>query len=315
LKILITGARGFVGGNFGRIAQHMGHQVLGIARSSQPDRGWHGDYAQADVASTDLSHIVEKFAPDLVFHGAGSASVGNSLVSPTDDLRAAVATWANTLDSVRRSGVRPLVIFPSSAAIYGNPSALPVHEDMPAEPISPYGFHKAACELLAREYAQCFGLNVMICRLFSLFGASQRRLLVWELYEQISGSEPEVWLQGTGAETRDYLDIEDVSQAILALGARCRDREPDAGCRVVNVASGTETGVLELAHEIARIADSQKAIRCRGVQRPGDPKRWQADNARLRALLPDWRPPALSARLQKCIEAWNAERAEESGRG
>jgi UDP-glucose 4-epimerase len=202
------------------------------------------------------------------------------------------------------------VIFPSSAAIYGNPPTLPVREDMPTEPISPYGFHKAACELLAREYAQCFGLNIVVCRLFSLFGASQRRLLVWELYDQISGPGSEVWLQGTGAETRDYLDIEDVSQAILALSDLYRG-ETEARCRVVNVASGVETGVLALAHEIARIADSPKAIHCRGIERPGDPKRWQADNAALRSLLPDWRPQTLAVRLQRCIEIWNAERVRE----
>jgi len=203
MRVLVTGSGGFIGGSIGRAAARAGHQVLGLARRSQPERDWPAAHQQVDVAHADLAGLIRDFKPDMVFHGAGTASVGASLSAPLEDLRAAVLTWANLLEGIRRSGAPTTVVFPSSAAVYGNPRELPVSEDDAVSPISPYGFHKAACELLAAEYASCFGLHVIVGRVFSVFGARQRRLLVWELFAQLTGSDPTVTLQGTGTESRD----------------------------------------------------------------------------------------------------------------
>ena len=304
MKILVTGSRGFVGGSVGRFAAAAGHDVLGIGRSSQPEPDWPGRYVQADVLHAPLADVIAGFAPDIVIHGAGTASVGASLSAPLDDLRAAVLTWANTLESIRHSGVRPVVLFPSSAAVYGNPAALPVSEEAAVAPVSPYGFHKAACELIAREYTECFGLNIVVCRLFSLFGARQRRLLVWELYEQMVGSEETIWLQGTGQESRDYLRIDDLAAAMLQIAAHPAYATPEGKLRVINLASGCETPVLDLAHRMLSQTGSEKSVACRGGDRPGDPTRWSADVTRLQALLPDWQPASLGEGLRQCIVSW-----------
>jgi UDP-glucose 4-epimerase len=310
VKILITGSNGFVGGSFGRFAARAGHTVLGVGRAAQPARGWPGPYAQADAASADLAPTLREFAPDVLFHAAGTASVRASLEAPLEDLRASVLSFANALDSVRRSGARPLVLFPSSAAVYGDPAQLPVKEDAPARPISPYGFHKAACELVAREYADCFGLRVVVCRLFSLFGAAQRRLLVWELYRQCAGSGETIRLEGTGQETRDYLHVDELSSALLRLAESRLSHEPrGAGgeCLAVNVASGAVVSALELARRVRDLIAPVKEIRCRGVARPGDPRAWQADTSLLRSLAPGWRPRPLAESLAACVEEWRAE--------
>lgn len=310
MKILITGGNGFVGGSFGRFAARAGHVVLGVGRAAQPARGWLAAYAQADAASADLAPLIREFAPDVLFHAAGTASVRASLEAPLEDLRASVLSFANALDSVRRSGARPLVLFPSSAAVYGNPAQLPVKEDAPARPISPYGFHKAACELAAREYADCFGARVVVCRLFSLFGAAQRRLLVWELYRQCAGDGETVWLEGTGEETRDYLHVEEVSSALLRLAdSLLSDDTSGAGgeCLTVNVASGAGVGALELARQVRDLIAPAKEIRCRGMVRPGDPRAWQADTSRLRSLAPGWQPRPLAESLARCVAEWRAE--------
>ena len=310
MRILITGSRGFVGGGVGRFAARAGHEVLGVGRATQADPAWPGAYAQADVVSSDLAPLVRDFAPDAVVHAAGTAAVGASFAAPFDDLRAALLSFANTLEGVRRSGLAPVVLFPSSAAVYGRPAALPAREDAPLNPISPYGFHKAACELLAREYAECFGARVTVCRLFSVFGERQRRLLVWELYTQLAGPAPEVWLEGTGAETRDYLHIDDAADALLRLTERAAapPAESDADrLQIVNVASGEETNVLELADRVRALVAPGKDVRCRGLERPGDPQRWRADTTRLRALAPGWRPQPFARRLAQCVAAWREE--------
>lgn len=304
MKILVTGSRGFIGGSFGVFAARAGHEVLGISRSSQAAHGWPAAHLQADVAQADLAKTIRDFAPDLVLHGAGSASVGHSLNTPLDDLKASLLTWATVLDGVRRSGLKPVVLFPSSAAVYGNPAHLPVREDAPSAPISPYGFHKMACELAAREYAQCFGLRIIVCRLFSVFGPGQRRLLVWEIFRQLLTENKTVWLDGSGEETRDYLHVDDASAAMLQLGA-----QPSAeGCVFVNVASGRELSVRALAERLCVHAGVEKNIECRHHHRPGDPLHWRADTARLTTMLPDWRPRDLEESLAECAGVWLREK-------
>jgi UDP-glucose 4-epimerase len=349
VRILITGSNGFVGGAFGRYASRAGHEVLGIGRASQPTRGWLGAYAQADAVSADLAPLVSRFAPDVLFHATGTASVRASIEAPLQDLRASVNSFANTLDAVRRSRVSPLTLFPSSAAVYGDPAQLPVSEGAPARPISPYGFHKAACELVAREYADCFGLRIVACRLFSVYGAAQRRLLIWELYRQFAGASVTVFLEGTGEETRDYLHIDDVSNALLQLAESQRDddhtrladdhKRPDdkrldndkrlnddkgladdqrsinarassgGDCLAVNIASGEATRVIDLAERLRALVAPSKEIRCRGALRPGDPRAWRADITRLRALAPGFQPTLLADSLARCVAEWQAESA------
>ena len=304
MKILVTGSRGFVGGSVGRFAAAAGHDVLGIARSSQPEPDWPGRYVQSDVISGSLVEILNEFAPDMVLHAAGTASVGSSLHAPLEDFQAAVLTWANLLENVRKSGVRPVIVFPSSAAVYGNPAVLPVAEDAPVSPVSPYGFHKAAGELVAREYAECFGLNVIVCRLFSLFGVRQRRLLVWEIFEHLRGQEQTVWLQGTGQESRDYLHDGDLAAALLQLAAHPAHAKPSGTVRVINVGSGRETSVLDLARQMSALRRGGKPIACRGQDRPGNPVRWSADVSRLRTLLPAWQPAPLADSLAQCMNLW-----------
>lgn len=295
---MVTGSHGFVGGSVGRFAARLGHQVLGVGLASQPASDWPGAYQQADVSYSDLSTVIEAFKPAALLHAAGTASVSASLSAPLDDLRAAVLTFANVLDCVRRSTWRPLVLFPSSAAVYGNPADLPVGENAQVAPISPYGFHKAACELLAREYASCFDLSVVVARLFSVYGPRQRRLLLWELYTQAVSSASEIVLQGTGTETRDYSHVDDIAAIFLALAEAA-----PTGCPVINVASGIELPIGDLAKLVLASVGVEKRVRSLGQAQPGNPMRWVADVRRLDTFgVPAQR--SLSVGIDDCVRAW-----------
>lgn len=300
MKIIITGSRGFVGQSVGRYALALGHEVLGVSRASQPAAGWSGQHLRADVGSDDLAAPMKEFRPDVVLHAAGSASVADSIKDPASDFRATAMTVMNVLDGVRRSGTEPVVIQVSSAAVYGNPDVLPVREDAKTAPISPYGHHKLSCELLAREYAECYGVSNVVLRIFSLFGPLQRRLLVWELYRQFVGPQACVELQGTGIETRDFLHVDDLAGAVLRLATVA----PRHAATVLNVASGVETSTRGLAEEMRTVLSSTKEISCRGKSRPGDPARWCADLSRLQSLLGRWRPIGLDEALSRTIRDW-----------
>ncbi|HEX5707379.1 MAG TPA: NAD-dependent epimerase/dehydratase family protein, partial [Pyrinomonadaceae bacterium] len=144
-------------------------------------------------------------------------------------------------------------------------------------------------------------------------------LLVWELYKQCAGAGDVVWLEGTGRETRDYLHVDDAASALVALmtthagGAKYANEATGAdegnagGHVVVNVASGVETRVEELAGMVRDLVAPEKEIRCRGLARAGDPRRWRADVTRLRALAPTWTPRTLSESLAACVAAWRGE--------
>lgn len=301
MRLLITGISGFIGGSVGRYAAQRDHAVLGTGRADDGGDEWSGLYTRV-VGPEDLATVIQEFRPDVVLNAAGTASVGASVEEPLHDFRGSVQTCADVLDAVRRSASRPLVVIPSSAAVYGNPASLPVAEDAALQPISPYGFHKAACELLAREYAECFDLNVLVCRFFSVFGSAQRRLLVWELYQQLSGPEKIAWLSGTGEETRDFLYIDDLADALLQLIDNFDQTKRNY--LVVNVASGVETSVLRLAETLRDLVAPGKEIRCRGQQRKNDPLRWRADIALLESLLPSWRSRELKDGLSACATTW-----------
>jgi UDP-glucose 4-epimerase len=295
LKLLVTGALGFVGGSVARHALRRGHTVVGTALPEDLARD-PGFPLTAPSTEDALRALVEDLAPDAVFHGAGRASVAGSITAPGDDFAGSVLPWQSLLEAVRRSSRRPLLILPSSAAVYGDPARLPVAEDAPLAPISPYGFHKRLCETLGAEYAACFGLDVLVARLFSVIGPAQRRLLLWELYSQLAGPGEGATLQGTGKETRDFLHVDDVAEVLLRMaGAR------QGGLEIVNVASGEERSVLELAEAVRDRVAPGKAIACLGKARPGDPQRWRADVGKMLGRVAPFRSRSFGEALDDCV--------------
>lgn len=304
MKILVTGCRGFIGRNIGEQAHARGWSAIGLSRSTGPHPSWPGAHYHGDVASDDLIPLLNESRPDVIVHAAGSASVGQSFESPLNDFRASAATWANVLNSVRGADIDPLVVFISSAAVYGAPK-IPISEATPQLPLSPYGYHKMLCETMAREYSQCFGTRILLCRLFSVLGPGQRRLLPWEIFVQlVDPASAEIVLQGSEGTTRDYLHVDDAASAIVELSEKVNSinrRE----LVDVNVASGHEVSVGNVVDSFRALL-GRKPVRFLGIARPGDPNRWSADITRLRSLLPRWEPRPFEAAVEDCIRHWSA---------
>jgi UDP-glucose 4-epimerase len=301
MKILITGCQGFVGKSLAQYAVSEGHRVLGVARAEQRARLVGVEYSCCDLDEPGFIDLLNNFSPDLVFHAAGSASVGYSFQQPREDFLMAVETWVSVLDAIRKADGNPLLMFPSSASVYGNPVRLPVAESAALRPISPYGFHKVICEQLAQEYCHCFGLNVVAARLFSTIGPYQQRLLVWELFRQTIEDTSYLTVQGTGTETRDFLHIDDVCRYFLGIA----ERKPE-GFLAVNVASGASTSVRMMAEIVSRFAGNGQAIVTLNKDLPGDPKHWQADTTLLLSLVP-YQASDIAQGLENCVRHWLAE--------
>jgi len=286
----VTGARGFLGRHVARHLRAEGWQVLGVG---------HGEWTREDAeiwgvatwreAEIDLRTLLDLAAtsgpPELVFHAAGSASVSYSLEHPFLDFQRTVATTGLVLEALRTAAPGALVVYPSSAAVYGVTGKGPIVEATPIDPLSPYGVHKAMAEQLCLTYRKHFGLRSAIIRYFSLYGPGLRRQIVWDLAQKITAKSTEVALDGTGDETRDFLHVEDAAR-MVPLVARMTGHEP----MVVNGGSGHAVSIRELAGVVAGELGEHTVIRFSGERRPGDPPYYQADVARLAELgfAPGW---------------------------
>jgi UDP-glucose 4-epimerase len=309
MKLLITGASGFLGAAFGEAAAAAGHEIVGIGRNAQKPLHWPGEYRRADFDSPfALERLIRETAPECVAHFAGTASVGESFQTPAGDFENSTGLWFRLLDAIRRSDSRPLVALASSAAVYGSPEMLPTPEAAPRAPESPYGFHKLLSEQVAEEFAHCFGFSIVSLRFFSVFGAGQRRLLVWEIFEQLRRGMPTVRLKGTGDERRDFLSSAEAAAAAAGVLAACVGQE--AGFWPVNIASGASVSVREVAETLRTCAGSEAEFVFGREELRGNPAHWQADVGRLQQLLPDWRPASFPKSLAACVQSWKSGSAE-----
>jgi UDP-glucose 4-epimerase len=204
--------------------------------------------------------------------------VGNSLADPAADFQGSVVALACVLDAARRIVPACRVLFLSSAAVYGDPAGLPISEQTPHWPLSPYGYHKSLCERLLEEYWSVYGLPGASLRLFSAYGPGLKRQVMWDVCQKVLRSD-EVELFGTGEETRDFVHARDIGRAIALLLERAAFQ-----AEAYNLASGEETRIADLARMIARALGRSVRLRFSGESRRGDPLRWRADLTRITGL-------------------------------
>ena len=280
----MTGARGFLGRHVARHLRALDWRVVGVGHGA-----WTREDAEAWGVSTwreaeiDLRALLDLAAasgpPELVFHAAASASVAYSLEHPLLDFQRTVATTAVVLEALRTAAPGALIVYPSSAAVYGVVTKDPIAEPTPIAPLSPYGVHKAMAEQLCLTHGQHFGLRCAVIRYFSLYGPGLRRQIVWDLVQKITANPAEVVLDGTGDETRDFLHVEDAARIVSPIVHMTRD-EPV----VINGGSGHAVSIRELAGVVAGELGEHTVIRFSGTRRQGDPPYHEADVTRLAQL-------------------------------
>jgi GDP-4-dehydro-6-deoxy-D-mannose reductase len=246
--------------------------------------------AEVDLLNAEaVRSAVRQASPAVVFHLAALASVRRSWDAPTETLTANVAMTANLLEAVRLEVPEASVVVIGSGEVYGPPASLPVDEDAPLRPQNPYAVSKAACDLLAGQYADAFGMHVVRMRAFNHAGPGQSDdYVVGTLTRQVAEAEAagreEVLLRtGNPDSARDFTDVRDVVRAYAAAASL----EGDA----FNVASGRAVTVRELI-ELVRAASHL-------------PVRHEVDPSRVRAHdVPEVRGSA--ARLREAT-GWEPE--------
>lgn len=271
---LVTGCAGFIGSAVVRHLVGADWQVYGLG-PGLPAEMVHG-HGALRLPDAGLESLIAEWQPALVVHCAGPASVPDSVRDPQADFDGTVPVMFQLLDTLRRVAPAARLLYVSSAAVYGNPASLPVREGDPLAPISPYGFHRLQCEQLIQEHRALYGLQASSLRVFSAYGPGLRRQVVWDLLCRAARSDS-LRLCGTGAESRDFIHVDDIAAAMVTL-ARLPTWQP-----AYNLASGVETRIVGLAEAIAALQPHRPAVSVDGVSPPGMPSRWRADVSALAA--------------------------------
>lgn len=276
--IWVTGGAGFIGSAVAQRFIRDGWTCVTIDR--RPAAG--ANHVSGEVSAATLQQALAVAGPPtLIFHGAGTASVGRANADPTAAVIDTVESARVVLSFLARKSRRTRFITPSSAAVYGNIGDAPLTEEAWPRPVSLYGRLKHEVEDLCRR-ARMDGIPTTAIRFFSIYGPGLKKQLPWELGVKLAGDDAAVTLFGTGDETRDFLNIDDAVELIVKVGAAA------APPIVVNGGSGTSVTIRAFAQAMARAFGRDVAFNFNGVTRPDDPAHYRADIHRAAAL--GWKP-------------------------
>jgi len=246
MKVLITGAAGFVGGHLASHLAETGHELVGIGRS--PEAPVDFDYVTLDLLDADaVRSTFARVAPDAIAHLAADASVAESWNDPVGTLRNNLESTLNVLDAAGDAAV----VVAGSGEIYGPPRTLPVDETHELRPQNPYAVSKAAGDMLGGFYTDAHGRRVMRTRAFNHFGPGQTDLYVVAAFaRQIAEAELAARSQvvvrtGNLDARRDFTDARDVVRAYLLLLERGK---PGA----YNICSGRSRSAADILDALAQ---------------------------------------------------------------
>jgi len=267
MKILIIGSEGFIGthikNRFSKSNEVWCADVLPSANSSQ--------YYQLPLNNTDFNVLFKGRQFDVCINASGNGSVPISINKPIYDYELNVTNTIKILDSIRTHNPECKFINMSSAAVYGNPSILPIKETSSLKPLSPYGWHKLYAEQICKEYFYLYNIQTINLRLFSVYGEHLKKQLFWDLNQKCQHAT-EIELFGSGSETRDFIYIDDLVNAIdLVIKNGLFNGE------AINIASGIEVEIKKAASIFINEKNPTIKLKFNMIVKPGDPLHWRAD--------------------------------------
>jgi UDP-glucose 4-epimerase len=266
---VVTGGAGFIGSHTVDALIAAGYRVCVLddfRTGKRANLAQHASGDQLDIVMCDVSHgIFAALAPITAQHGpverivhlAAQVSVVASVANPLVDMQVNYGGTLHVLEYARAHAVKK-VAFASSAAVYGDVIEMPVTEDTPRQPVSPYGIHKLASELALDYYASVHGVGTTALRFFNVYGPRQDPTSpysgVISIFADRAKAGRPLTIFGDGSQTRDFVYVGDVVRAIIAAVG-------DGNSRLVaNVGTGHEITVLELARTVVDLCGGTSSI-------------------------------------------------------
>ena len=280
-KYLVTGAAGFIGSSLVRALLERGDEVRGVdnfatgKRENLTEVLNRIDLREADILDLEAMHKACE-GVDYVLHEAAIPSVPKSVLDPIGSNRANVDGTVNVLVAARDAKVKR-VVYAASSSAYGDTPALPKHEAMPPNPISPYAVAKLASELYMVSFYRCYGLETVCLRYFNIFGPRQdpsspySGVLAKFSMQMLHGEQPTIF--GDGETSRDFTYIDN---AVLANLLACSAPAAECAGRVFNCATGQRTTLNETFDALKKLTGYKGTVKY-GPERGGDIKHSLAD--------------------------------------
>lgn len=296
MRVLITGAAGFVGSHAAHHLHAQGWDVIATDIAEHPDRlARQQDGPNWRYIAGDLSHVLKQAMPtvDQVWHFAANADIPLGATDTSVDLRESVSLTHQVLEAMRRNEIGTIV-FPSSSAVYGAQVGPRVSETTgPLLPVSLYGAGKVAAEAIISAYGSTFGIHGVICRLGNVVGGAMGRGIVRDFLRKLAEDPLTLNVLGDGRQRKSYVLVDDVIAGMAHLAARPVGAAP---VEVFNVAAGGSLDTPAVAFEVARamgVARPRISTGAQSMSWTGDQPIVELDISRLTGT--GWSPRASAA--------------------
>jgi nucleoside-diphosphate-sugar epimerase len=300
MHYLVTGGAGFIGTNLVVRLLKDGHKVRvfdNFSAGKREDRiQKDAEYFEGDIRKMeDLQKAMKGI--DGVFHMAAVPRVTYSVEHPVETNENNVTGTLNVLVAARDAKVKRLV-FSSSSSVYGGSDGGKLQEDMCGHPLSPYALHKYTGEMYCRLFGELFGFETVNLRYFNVYGPyldpnGAYALVVGKFFRQRSNNEP-MTICGDGEYYRDYTHVSDIVDG----NVRAMQSDKVGKGDIFNIGCGSATSVNKLAELIGGATTFVP-------DRPGDPRRSEADNTRAKEIL-GWKPKvSLEEGIEMMKKEWN----------
>jgi len=268
--VLVTGGAGFIGSHLAEALVEAGAEVTVLDDFSSGRRENLAPVRErirlieADVRDRETVRAATR-GRQVVFHLAANADVPRSVREPDLDFETNLVGSFNVLRGCVEFGARAVAA--SSAAVYGPPRYLPIDEEHPLRPISPYGAAKVGMEQLGFAYAAVHGLQFTPVRIFNTFGERQRHYVMVDLLRKLAENPNQLEVLGTGAQSRSYCHVSDACRLLM----RVAESDATPG-RAVNLSGDHLLSIRQLAELLVDLLDlrGRTSLRFTGESWPGD---------------------------------------------
>ena len=319
MRVVVTGGAGFIGSALVDQLVKRGDQILVIDNFSAGSEENLEEAKNAsakelviencDIRNIETTKLITDYGPSVIFHLAAQVDVRSSVKDPLNDLETNLVGLIRVLEGARKAETTKIVLASSGGTIYGEPDAkqLPLNEDSPWNPLSPYGVSKLAGGLYVNAYSSLYGLRGTTLALANVYGPRQDphgEAGVVAIFAGKLLNRELCTIYGTGMQTRDFVFVDDVASAFVA------SIESGDG-KLLNIGTGTETSIQYLYEEMALASGIESAPE-KGAERSGEIERSALDPSLAEEIL-GWSPQtSLRDGIHSTLEWFKSKKEETS---